>query len=389
MATNSEELFEASLCINSEEWTKDTLSGLPACKGVLLFVNRDGQPIQLLQAASIRRTAQAKLIDTEEESNVPSRKTDISELTERIDYTCCYNNFQSQMTYLRLAHAVFPDNASDWIQLPRPSFSVIDMSLPLPYFFVSTSPETNIHRKVFGLFPNRKSAGLFCDTLNTVFGLCRNPSLLGSGNEPSCPYLQMQSCPGPCVGQLKTETYCQFVTDAITTAGGEIDTVLAERKQQMQSAAQSMYYERAKLLKDQVDAIEKLKSPAFHWTSRLDELAVLHIDRADKIKVEGQRKLVQQYAIWKITADGVFSLGQCSLDDFDVFHNFLLGNQGANMPSHYTQSPYEHLGTLSLFLFRNNVQGLWLNISNGLPDASNLNNQLINIFKLETEQPPE
>ena len=58
-----EELFDHSLHRESNEWTKDTLSGLGACKGVLLFTHADGQPIQLLQAASIRRTAQAKLLE--------------------------------------------------------------------------------------------------------------------------------------------------------------------------------------------------------------------------------------------------------------------------------------------------------------------------------------
>ena len=377
-----EELFENSLCIESSEWTKDTLSGLPACKGVLLFTNAEGKPIQLLQAASLRRTAQAKLLGSEEESDLPSRKTDISELTARIYYTCCYNNFQSQLTYTRLAHAVFGNQAADWIQLPSPAFVVLDTDAKLPYFTVSSNPKTNGTRNVFGLFPNRKAAAQFCEILNTVFGLCRNPSLVGTGNEPSCPYLQMQTCPGPCVGKLAMETYRAFVDEALLAAGGDVDAALEERKQQMHTAAQSMHYERAKVLKDQIDALKKLQWTSFKWTTRLDQLSVLHIDKADKIKVEGQRKRVQQYAVWKITANGVFALGQCSLDNSESLDALLRENWNTQRPEAYAANPYEHLATLSLFLFRNNVQGFWGNCSGGLPDMEALCSQLAEMFQI-------
>ncbi len=382
MKPMDEELFENSLCIESSEWTKDTLMGLPVCKGVLLFTNADGRPIQLLQAASLRRTAQAKLLGSEEESDTPSRKTDISELTARIYYTCCYNNFQSQITYIRLAHAVFGKQAADWIQLPSPVFSVLDTNTKLPYFTVSSNPKTSETRNVFGLFPNRKAAALFCETLNTVFGLCRNPSLVGTGNEPSCPYLQMQTCPGPCVGKLAMETYRAFIEEALAVAGGDIDTALEERKQQMQTAAKSMHYERAKTLKDQIDALEKLKWSTFKWTTRLEQLAVLHIDKADKIKVEGQRKLVQQYAVWKITANGVFALGQCSLDNSESLEALLREKWDTQNSESYAANSYEHLATLSLFLFRNNVQGFW----GGLPDATALYEQLAKTFQITPTQ---
>lgn len=373
-----EELFQNSLCIDSHEWTKNTLSGIAASKGVLLFTNAEGRPIQLLQAASLRRTAQAKLLGHGvEESTAPSRRTDISELTARIYWTCCYNNFDSQMTYIRLAHEVFQENANDWIQLPRPAFSVIEMNATLPYFYVSSNPKTSDTRNAFGLFARRKTAGQFCETLNTVFGLCRNPALVGTGNETSCPYLQMQTCPGPCVGKLKMETYHQFVADALAVANGDIDTALAEKTGQMKTAAQSMHYERAKRLKDQIGALENLKSPAFRWTTHLEKLAVLHIDRANKIKVKGQRKHVQQYAAWKVTAKDVYALGQCSTDDQKAFNTFLKDNWNTDTCTPYAANQSEHLGALALFLFRNNRQGFWEDCSNGLIDPLSQNNNFV------------
>lgn len=382
MAPIVEELFEASLCSDGTTWTKDTLSGLPACKGVLLFTDGAGHPIQLIQAASLRRTAQAKLLEGEP-SDSPTRKTDISDLTAGIYYTCCYNNFQSHITYTRLAHAIFRDKSSDWLQLPKPVFAAIDTETALPYFRISTNPKPDKKRHVFGLFPNRKSAGVFCDSLNTVFSLCRNRSLLGSGNESSCPYLQMGSCPGPCVGTLSMTTYHGFVEEAINAANGNLDDLLAERTARMQAAAAAMNYERAKLLKDQIDALSKLKGRDFDWTENMEHFSVLHIDTAGKIKVEGQRKHVQYYTAWKASAENMICLGDFDLRQPEAVESLFDMYQKTKTPVFYANSQYEHLSTLSLFLFRSHRQGLWLNVTKGLPDTQTLQQTLLEILGIE------
>ncbi|MHC4552405.1 MAG: UvrB/UvrC motif-containing protein [Planctomycetota bacterium] len=388
MAAMFEELFKASLGSEPNEWTKDTLSGLGTCKGVLLFVDPAGHPIQLLQAANLRRTAQAKLLEGEP-TDGPSRKTDISELTARIYYSCCYNNFQSQITYVRLAHTVFQKKAADWLQLPKPAFAAIDTNAKLPYFYVSTNPQISDQRYVYGLFANRKAAGIFCDSLNMVFGLCRNPSLLGSGNETSCPYLQMKTCPGPCVGRLTIQTYHGFVEEAVEAANGDLDTPLADRKNRMQAAAKAMNYERAKLLKDQIDTLSKLKTRDFDWTTNLSDLSVLHIDTANKVKIAGRRKHVQLYTAWKVTSEKIICLGDYDLSKKDSFENLPAMYQTAQVPVFYTNNQYEHLATLALFLFRSHRQGLWMNVTDGLPETKTLQQAIIDTFQIEQDDSAE
>ena len=388
MAPHCEALFEASLQREDNTWTQDTLSGLPTCKGVLLFADTDSRPIQLLQAASLRRTAQAKLLEGDAEEG-PSRKTDISELTGQLYFTSCANAFESTLTYIRLVHALFPGQTADWLQLPSPVFAVLDSSAALPCFTVSSNPVSSEQRQVFGLFGQRKTAGLFCETLNTVFGLCRNRPLLGSGNEASCPYLQMQTCGGPCIGQLNMETYRQFVQEALDAANGELDEPITKRTTQMKAAAQSMHYERAKRLKDQIDALASLKERPFQWTENLNRLAVLHVDRAGKVKVEGRRKRVHQYAGWKITARGVFAMGTFELTEANALERFIREQWDTQTPVAYAETMYEHLATSSLFLFRHNVQGLWLNGSQGVPASKQIEKMLVDIFPIETPEPAE
>ncbi|MHC5214883.1 MAG: hypothetical protein ACYSOO_09910, partial [Planctomycetota bacterium] len=70
-----EELFDSSVALEQQYWTPNALADIPTCKGVLLFVDANHYPIQLLQTANLRRSARVKLSQQDESI---SRKTDIS-----------------------------------------------------------------------------------------------------------------------------------------------------------------------------------------------------------------------------------------------------------------------------------------------------------------------
>ncbi len=353
-----EELFEASLCRQSDKWTKDTLSGLPTCKGVFLFADISGRPIQLLQSANLRRTVQAKLLH--EEPTTSSRKTDLSFLTARIFYITCYNYFQLQLTYIRSAHAVFQKSANNWIQLPKPSFAAIETDAYLPFLHVSENPKTHPNRKVFGLFPTRKAAAAFCETLNTIFGLCRNPSLLKSGKEASCPYLQMETCPGPCLQKKERGAYLKAVEQACLTAAGNIQSTIENLHREMIQTAQLMQFERAALLKKHSQNLEKLTRNDFRWVRDLQDLCILCMDFDTKRKVAGKNKKYQLYKAWKITATSVHELGIFVPRTPEQTASFLTHTWTQGETVVYAENTTEHLATLSLFLFRSEPPGLWL-----------------------------
>jgi excinuclease UvrABC nuclease subunit len=88
MNSPSEELFDSSVALDQDNNTPDALADIPTCKGVLLFTDSSDTPIQLLQAANLRRTARVKLFRQDEGI---SKRTDISKLASKIYWRCCYN----------------------------------------------------------------------------------------------------------------------------------------------------------------------------------------------------------------------------------------------------------------------------------------------------------
>ncbi len=356
-----EELFDASIAFEHKDIIQNTLAEIPACKGVLLFVDPDNHPIQLLQAANLRRTARTKLFPKDESI---SKRTCISELTSKIFWRCCYNDFMAQTSYLRLAHALFEKQTDKWLHLPRPCFSVIETDSRLPYFDVSGNSAMSEKRIVYGLFPSRKAAAVFSKTLNSVFCLCQNPTLLKTPSQSSCPYLQMMKCPKPCLDPAQSQSYAKRVDKAITVANGDMASFLNALGQRMNKAANAMDFEKAAELKKQIDQLKNLKKTDYCWVHNLKNLSVLHMDRTLKKTIKGQRQRIQQYQCLKIDSETISDLGIFSPTSRQEIDRFLEKNWtgGTVIPG----GGGKHLANLAFFLFRTKRSGLWLDCSEGI-----------------------
>lgn len=362
MMPSCEELFDSSLAFEHENLTLNALADIPTCKGVLLFADSNHRPIQLLQAANLRRTARSKLFRQDESI---SKKTDISELTKKLFWRCGYNDFITQTTYVRLAQVLFGKQSDNWVHLSRPCFSVIETDSNLPYFDISGNPTVSEKRAVYGLFPNRKSATAFCKILNSVFGLCQNPALLKTANPSSCPYLQMKKCLGPCLDSAQKESYLSRVHKLADNAI-HTESALNVQNKLMHDAANRMDFEKANELKKRIDLLTKLRHPNYRWVHHLKDLSILHVDRTFKKSIEGQRKQIQQYQWFKIDAEAIYDLGSFSPASRQDIDGFLERNwtDGTRIP--FTGNTGKHLANLAFFLYRSKNSGLWLDCSDGI-----------------------
>lgn len=360
MTSPYEELFDSSVALEQHIWTIDTLADIPTCKGVLLFLDANHRPIQLLQTANLRRTARTKLFHQDE--NI-SRKTYLSNLANKIFWRCCYNDFMTQTAYVRLAYAIFQKRADDRVHLPRPCFSVIEMDSYLPYFDISNNPAMSEKRIVYGLFPSRKAAAEFSKTLNSVFCLCQNPALLKTGREASCPYFQMMICPKPCLDPAQKESYLKRCYKAAESASGHIESSLNTLTQRMDKAANAMDFEKASELKKQIDQLQKQD---YRWVHDLKNLSVLHLDRTFKTSIEGQRKRIQQYQWLKIDSEAIYDLGIFFPTSRQEIDRFLERNWTAGPAIPRAGDSGKHLANLAFFLYRSKSSGVWVDCSDGI-----------------------
>ena len=219
---------------------------LPTCKGVILFADATDRPIQLLMASNIRRTVRSRLSEKNEE--IISKRTDLTQVVDRVYFVPCYNDFTNMLTCYRLAKKIYPDSYSDVVKLPKQNYVRINLTDKWPIFSITENPVSSdtCNEKIFGPFPTRKAATDFIGVLNNVFELCQKPSLVDSPEKAkSCPYLQMKTCPAPCVENISYQQYRKQINNAAQVAGGDLTKHIDNFKTQMKMFAVQMKFEKA------------------------------------------------------------------------------------------------------------------------------------------------
>jgi excinuclease ABC subunit C len=112
--------------------------------------------------------------------------------------------------------------------------------------------------RYFGPFA---SAGSLRKTLRLIkkifpFRSCTKP-INGKERRPCLDYY-IQRCLGPCIGAVSKQEYQEVINQVILFLEGKQELVLRELNEKMKTAAQQLQFEKAALLRDQIQAIEKV-----------------------------------------------------------------------------------------------------------------------------------
>lgn len=361
-----QELFEGCLEIDPARQTAEVLSHpdkpLPTCKGVVLFADASDRSVCFLIAANIRRTARHRLFPPE--AATLSKRADISPLVRRIYYQCCYNDFASTLKYYHICRLLYPDSWDTLITFPKLRFVRIDLSAQWPNFSATEKPLIADGQKTFGPFDTRKSANAYITALRTAFGLCHRPDLIDSPDRAAaCPYLQMHTCPAPCVGNISRHDYSLQIDKAVSTAGGQSAQYADRIRDEMMQHAAQKQFEAAADLKKRLAALDLLKRSQYRWTRDISKLAILHIDRWARISPPGKKRKSQSYAAYLIKDGLVLDCGTFLLDDFTGVYRTLRDHLEEPTGQIASEELAETLAITASFLYRSNPPGIWINCS--------------------------
>ncbi len=364
---------------------------IPSGRGVLLFADAEDRPIQLLVAANLRRTARVRL--TAPETDQPSRRARLAGLARCVYFRLACCEFQAHWDCLRIARHLYPDSYTDWISLPALHLVQIDLSAPWPRFAPTSRPgfqplSDRPGRRVFGPFPSHRACLDLIDIQTRSFDLCRKPNLIDSADRAgNCPYLQMGSCPAPCVGKLGRTEYLERLAMACGIADGSGAIVRRLLEDQMRTCARELQFEHAERLKQAIADILKIENSDARWSGDLSGLMLLHIDRSATIPGPDKKKKVQSFAAFVFHAGRILRRPDFTVDQvpslLESLHPLQSRQGGAgDTPAGDSLARLEDplspglladlLALFSFFLFRRSAPGLWCNCSPHLPDRDKL-----------------
>jgi excinuclease ABC subunit C len=153
-----------------------------------------------------------------------------------------------------------------------------------------------------------------------------------TGTDPrACLYYHIGRCAGPCIGAVNQAEYRQIIDNLCDFLGGNTEPVVAEMRQQMEAASESLDFEKAATIRDQIKAIDQIveKQKVINTTD-IDE-DVIAFARAENdacvqvFFIRGGKLVGRDYFMMEGTADE---------NDNDIMTSFLkqFYDQAATIP---------------------------------------------------------
>ena len=155
------------------------------------------------------------------------------------------------------------------IKKNRPKFNVllkddktypyikIDIKSDFPGVFI-TRKVTNDGAKYFGPYANPGSAKEMVDFIKQKYKI-RQCKILKQRERPCLNY-HIGRCMAPCMGYVSKEEYRKQIDEIIDLLDGKIDKIIKELEIQMQEASKKMEYEKAAMIRDRIQAIERVSA---------------------------------------------------------------------------------------------------------------------------------
>ena len=230
------------------------LKALPAKPGIYLFKDKEDKVIYVGKAANLNSRVRSYFGAP---SNLSSK---VQRLVSKIqDFEFVVTNSEQEALILEC----------NMIKKYTPRYNVrLKDNKTFPYLKIDINedwPGVYITRRVqkdgaryFGPFA---SAGSVRKTLRLIkkifpFRSC-SKRIEGKDKRPCLDYY-IRRCLGPCIGAVEKQEYHDVINQVILFLQGKQELILRELNTKMKAAAQQLQFERAALLRDQINAIEEV-----------------------------------------------------------------------------------------------------------------------------------
>ena len=227
---------------------------MPDSPGIYLFKDNEGKVIYVGKAANLKNRVRSYFGSPRK---LPSKTQQLVSRIEDFDFVV--TNSEQEALILE----------SDMIKRHTPQYNVrLKDDSSFPYLKIDVNnewPVVCITRRVekdgaryFGPYANAGSVRRTLRLIKKIFPFRSCDKCIDGKDKRPCLDYYIRRCLAPCTGAVEKREYDDVISQVILFLQGRQELVLRELKVRMQAAAAQLQFEKAALLRDQIEAIEEV-----------------------------------------------------------------------------------------------------------------------------------
>ena len=243
----------------------DRLKATPAKPGVYLMRDHAGEVLYVGKAAGLRSRVSSYFAPS------ASHPRKIANMVNRVaDYEYIVTESEQEALILEcnlIKEHQPPYNARLKDDKSYP-FIKIDVSEDFPQVYITRRVNKD-GSKYFGPFASAGSVRRTLSLLKKLFPYRSCTKTITGNDARPCLDFHIHRCVGPCIGAVDKGEYAEVIDQVVLFLEGKTSKVVGSIKKRMLEAAESLEFEKAAVLRDQLTAIEKVHEgqKVLHLTS--------------------------------------------------------------------------------------------------------------------------
>jgi len=225
--------------------TGDLVEALPGEPGVYMLLDENGRAIYIGKSKNIRNRVRTHL---------SARGSPVARV-HGVDYIVTDTELEAlilECSLIKRLRPFFNARLKD-----DKSYPYIKISVNERYPAIHTTREVLEDGAIYlGPYADAGSARKTIRILRKIFPIRRCRRKMDRASRPCLDY-HIKRCSGPCTGQVEESRYRSDVEDMIAALQGRSQEILLDLKGEMDKAARSQEYERAAVLRDRIEALER------------------------------------------------------------------------------------------------------------------------------------
>lgn len=259
------------------EHIQGILATLPAKPGCYIMRDGNGTVIYVGKAINLKNRVRSYF---QERAEMDHKTRKLVAKIEDLEWIVVGSELEALILEMNLIKKHRPQYNVRLKDDKRYPYIKVHLALPFPKVTV-TRVMVKDGSRYFGPYTSVWAVHQTLDLLRKIFPyLTCDREITGQDARP-CLYYDIKLCSGPCIGAINQDGYGQLISDLCSFLDGHADPIVKRLTKEMQDASEGLDFERAAVLRDQLQSIEHVVEKQKVISSDQSNADVLALARAD------------------------------------------------------------------------------------------------------------